>query len=225
MNKILEEFPQTFNETEARLKYMPPEVKNTDSMNIILLQELNRYNKLIRIIRRSLQSIKDALNGLIVFSFELEDALNLIKLNKVPDSWMKHSYPSLKPLPSYIDNLKQRVNFFGKWVEGGCPPVFWIGGFFFPQGFLTGVRQNFARKYKIPIDHLVYDFESMPENYDKTKGPEDGAVVEGFYLEGARFDFSRMSLAESDPKVTFPNLRFCLFLVLASTLNLSRQTN
>lgn len=182
---------------------MPPDVKNSDSMNIILLQELNRYNKLINVIRLSLSSIKDALNGLIVFSFELEEALNFIKINKVPKTWMEQSYPSLKPLPAYIDNLKQRIAYFTKWIDTGKPPVFWISGFYFPQGFLTGILQNYARKYTIAIDKLVYDFEALPESIDKTVAPEDGAYVEGFYLEGAKFDYERMSLAESDPKVKF----------------------
>lgn len=42
------------------------------------------------------------------------------------------------------------------------PISYWMSGFYFPQGFLTGVLQGHSRSYKIPIDTLSFKFKVLP---------------------------------------------------------------
>ena len=42
-------------------------------------------------------------------SGELEAAYRSISMAKVPDLWARVSYPSLKPLPSYLEDLYARL--------------------------------------------------------------------------------------------------------------------
>lgn len=44
------------------------------------------------------------------------------------------------------------------WIKNGNPVSYWMSGFFFPQGFLTGCLQTHARNYKIAIDKLAFSF-------------------------------------------------------------------
>jgi dynein heavy chain, axonemal len=88
----------------------------------------------------------------------------------------------LKPLGPYIKEVLERCEFFQKWLDSGPPTVFWLPGFFFTQAFLTGAKQNFARKYKIPIDIIDFDFAFKDHPEDCIDPPEDGVFVQGVLI-------------------------------------------
>ena len=62
------------------------------------------------------------------------------------------------------------------WIDDGSPPVFWFSGFFFPQAFLTGAQQNYARKMGYAIDTVAWDFhiQDHMQHADTTSPPMDG---------------------------------------------------
>lgn len=71
-----------------------------------------------------------------------------------------------KTFPSAVLTLVPTLHYFTtlqKWLLEGLQPSSWVSGLFFPQGLLTGSLQSYARRYHVPIDALLFDFE--PERF------------------------------------------------------------
>ncbi|KAL2642111.1 hypothetical protein R1flu_009698 [Riccia fluitans] len=195
--EMLRTLPPDFDIELTRYKYP---VLYMESMNSVLVQEMVRFNRLTSVIRSSLNTLRKALKGKVVMSPDMEALAQSIFIDRMPAMWAAISYPTTKPLKSYHGELLLRLQMLGGWMEHGAPVKFWMGGFFFTHAFLTGVLQNFARKYTIPIDTVCFEFRCLTKDKKYDTKPEDGVYVEGMFIEGARWDDETMVLAESYPK-------------------------
>jgi dynein heavy chain len=173
-----------------------------ESMNTVLVQELTRFNGLISCILSSLKDIQKAVKGLLLMSSALEEAFYDMFNGKTPAMWIKNSYPSLKPLGAYVNDLVERLKFFQLWVDTSMPVNYWFSGIYFTQAFTTGASQNFARKYRIPIDTLSFDF-LYPKEQDPKERPDDGVFTYGVFFEACKWDWDAWEIAESPPKVLY----------------------
>ncbi|XP_035385934.1 dynein heavy chain 6, axonemal [Electrophorus electricus] len=198
-----------------------------NSLTTVLGQEVDRFNFLLHLLRTSLRTLQKAIAGLVVMSEEMERIYHSFLNNQVPESWAGSAYPSLKPLGSWVRDLTLRTAFIDSWVIRGQPKSFWISGFFFPQGFLTGVLQNHARKYNLPIDDLNFRFNMVPAYRDQAVVSErsknlspgmeldldqelpavkDGVLVHGMFMDASRWDDASMVMDDALPRVTNPML-------------------
>ena len=107
-------------------------------------------------------------------------------------------------------DLVARLKFLQDWYESGVYPAnYWLSGFYFTQAFLTGTKQNFARRNNLPIDECQYETvvqTAEQEETDAKKVPEHGAYVWGMFLDGAQWDRGTHALQESRPKELFVSM-------------------
>jgi len=176
----------------------------TNSLGVFLTQEIIRFNAMLDVMRTTLDQLKRAIKGFIVMSGPLEVMYNSFVFQRVPPVWEKNGYPCLKPLPSWTEDHFQRLDVTKSWLLDGPPNGFWLSGFFFPQGFMTAVKQTYSRDYKIAIDTLM--MSCIVENFGASEiktAPQDGVYIHGLYLEAGRFDRDAMCLDESLPGELF----------------------
>ena len=176
-----------------------------DSLGTVLSQELVKFNKLLGAVEKTSIQLQRAIKGLVVMSSDLETMYEDLMFNSIPRLWKSVSYDSLKSLAAYEVDLQNRINFMREWLIHGRPANFPLYLFFFPQGFLTGVLQNHARQYMVPIDALDFSYRMIDNTKvaQRRNGPKVGVFIHGLWMEGARLDDVDCTLKESRPGEMF----------------------
>ncbi|XP_041805872.1 dynein heavy chain 8, axonemal-like [Chelmon rostratus] len=202
---MLEKLPPNYvpHEVKARLSKMGA----LNPMNIFLRQEVDRMQRIISVVHTSLTDLKLAIDGTIIMSENLRDALDNIFDARVPNLWRKISWES-STLGFWFTELLERNKQFHYWVFEGRPKTFWMTGFFNPQGFLTAMRQEVTRANKgWALDTVTLHNKVLKQaKEDITASPAEGVYVYGLYLDGAGWDKRNNHLIESSPKVLFTPL-------------------
>ena len=129
-DEILKKIPLEFDINKAKVSFYSIKIKPfqipqklfkikathpiqfQDSINSVFVQELLNYNRLTKVIKRSLIDIKNAVSGTVGITRSLEKVFNSMLMGKVPELWLEKSYLSLKSLGNYINDLCERLNFF-----------------------------------------------------------------------------------------------------------------
>ena len=123
-------------EKAPQVLFQPDSMGRLNSLTTVLQQEVDRYNKLLFIIKvtgsmaiqvqsygpfnliyswnfsqSSLTNLQKAIKGFVVMNEQLEKMYTSFMNNQVPILWSNAAYPSLKTLGSWVKDLQLRCDF------------------------------------------------------------------------------------------------------------------
>lgn len=200
VNEMLSRLPAIYDEFEVKAQL----TKNINPMNIFLRQEIDRIQKIILLVKSTLDDLLLAIEGTIIMNEQLRDAFDNIYDARVPKIWLRGSWSS-SSLGFWFTELIERNIQFHNWCFKGRPTVFWMAGFFNPQGFLTAMRQETTREQKgWALDKVFLKNEVTKFTLEECRDqPKTGVYVHGLYLDGAGWSRRDMRLTEPINKVLY----------------------
>uniref|UniRef100_A0A7N8XJR9 Dynein axonemal heavy chain 10 n=1 Tax=Mastacembelus armatus TaxID=205130 RepID=A0A7N8XJR9_9TELE len=145
---IQNKLPKRFDMDVIRKKF-GTEISPT---SVVLLQELERFNKLVVRMQRSLAELQRALAGEVGMSSELDEVARALFNGYIPAIWKKLAPDTLKSLGNWMIHFKRRYEQYSAWVDGGEPKVMWLSGLHIPESYLTALVQAACRKNGWPLD-------------------------------------------------------------------------
>uniref|UniRef100_A0A8D3DUG5 Dynein heavy chain 5, axonemal-like n=1 Tax=Scophthalmus maximus TaxID=52904 RepID=A0A8D3DUG5_SCOMX len=209
-SEMLDKLPPDYvaHEVKGQLQKMGP----FQPMNIFLRQEVDRMQRIISSVRSTLTDLQLAIDGTIIMSEDLRDALDCMFDARIPRLWLRISWPSAT-LGFWFSELLERNQQISGWISVGRPNLFWLTGFFNPQGFLTAMRQettraNISRGWALDTVILSNTVTKMMREDVSAPPPGDvgGVYIYGLFLDGAGWDRRGVKLSEAPSKVLFTPL-------------------
>ncbi|XP_038008579.1 dynein heavy chain 10, axonemal [Motacilla alba alba] len=196
---IENKLPQVFDLDHIRKGYGV----NITPTTVVLLQELERFNKLIVRMGKSLAELQRALAGEVGMSSELDDVAQALFNGQIPGIWRRLAPDTLKTLGNWIIFFRARYDQYSSWISEGEPEVMWLSGLHIPESYLTALVQATCRKNRWPLDHstLYTEVTKYRKAEDITEGAAQGCYVSGLFLEGADWDIEQGCLIPSKPRV------------------------
>jgi dynein heavy chain len=169
---------------------------------VVLVQELERWEKLNIRMNKTLSMLKKALKGEIAMSNEL-DALGTSLFNgQLPMLWRKLTPQTDKMLGSWMTFHGKRQTQYKAWVDDGEPKVMWLSGLSIPETYTAALVQTTCRRYGWPLDKTTLFTKVTKYTVASQVGEKliDGCYVSGLYLEGAAWDVENRQLVRQQPK-------------------------
>ena len=231
-DEMLSKMPEQYNEDDYKAKIQKLGGLSVP-LNIFLYQEIQRLQAVLFKVINMLNQTKLAINGEVVMTEDLQSLINSVFEAKVPKMWLFTVAGDelswlITSLGNWNTSLIARDDQMRSWLTGGRPSVYWLTGFFNPQGMLTAMKQEVCRKHlkdqasrkqdsrdprdSWALDDIMYHTEVQhTASVDHIKSaPAEGCYIHGLSLEGCAWSRDAQVLLESEPKTLFVALPILL---------------
>ncbi len=118
----------------------------------MLLQELERWNRVLEVMSGSLKDLQRALTGEIGFSAALEELATSLFNGKLPGMWAALNPATEKGLGAWMLWFTRRYRQYRDWVDAGEPKVMWLSGLHIPETYIAALVQAACRDKNWPLD-------------------------------------------------------------------------
>ena len=110
IKKFTEQLPQNYSMIEINMR-----AKEKSPYVVVCLQECERMNTLLSVIRFSLFELDAGLKGQLNITDSMEVLSTSLALNRVPAEWEKYAYFSKKTLLDWFIDLLLRITQVTTW--------------------------------------------------------------------------------------------------------------
>ncbi|KAG9396016.1 Dynein heavy chain and region D6 of dynein motor [Carpediemonas membranifera] len=170
--------------------------------DIVLLQEVERFNGLIDLMKVTLKDLQRALAGEIGMSAQIDSLANSLFNGQLPDAWRRIAPNTEKLLGSWMLHFKRRFEQYSAWATDKEPVCIWLPGLHIPESYITALVQTACRAKGWPLDRstLTTVVTTIQNPAEITERPAMGCYCTGLYIEGAGWDVENVRLRRQRPK-------------------------
>jgi dynein heavy chain len=140
----------------------------TYPLNVFYKFEIERFESIVGIMKRTLDDIRAAIKGEIIMTPDLNEAVGAIYNNKIPHTWLFNpageeiSWMSAS-IASWYKQYEERFNELESFVKVGhtTESRYKMACMFNPQGFVNSVKQEIVRLYAMKAESSKFKIGNM----------------------------------------------------------------
>ena len=110
--------------------------------------------RLLSVMKETLENALNGLDGKSLVTEDIEEFIDSIREDEIPEAWLDVAYPTMEDLPGYLNDLLERVDFLKKWHTEGPPKTFWVTALFEPGDFFIAIMYIHAMKEGLTFHEL-----------------------------------------------------------------------